>query len=107
MNDLFFKANKRAYDIDGKINDLYCDKVTNTEQITTNLQRSMDQLTSQVSELHSMFESQVKPADQDYQYWRDKIDKLLKLRDTLPNNLQKALRRKENSAKPYSRGGFD
>lgn len=34
MNELYRQCNKRAYDIEGAINDLYCDKVTNTTDTT-------------------------------------------------------------------------
>ena len=105
MNDLFRSAQKKAYEIEGAINDLYCDKVTLTDQTTQQMQTKMDLLNGQIAELERLLAKELKPNDSTFGFWQTKLDKLIKLRDSLPANLEKALRRKKSNAQPYSRGG--
>ena len=57
------------------------------------MQVKMEMLNSQISELEHLISKEVKPSDSTFAFWQTKLDKLLRLRDSLPTNLEKALRR--------------
>lgn len=70
MNDLFRQCNKRAYEIEGTINDLYCDKVANTQQVQASLDRQMDVLNEDLGQLTHVFQKQ-SPSDANYVLWQE------------------------------------
>ena len=57
MNDLFRQCNKRAYEIEGTINDLYCDKVQTSSTLTDNLSRQMELLDRMILDLQQQFQN--------------------------------------------------
>ena len=53
MQELYRQCNRRAYDIDGQINDLYCEKDHTTDP--QHLLRQISALNTQVDQLRECF----------------------------------------------------
>ena len=69
MNDLFRQCNKRAYEVEGAINDIYCDKTTALTQ--SQVQAQIDNLNELFEQLNGIFTNQISKSDTNYRYWTE------------------------------------
>ena len=69
MQELYRQCNRRAYDIDGQINDLYCEKDHTTDP--QHLLRQISVLNTQVDQLRECFQKEIKPGDPQQGYWQE------------------------------------